>query len=462
MIVKPISPRPPAEGVPDVALQAHALVAARLEHAYGAAENVLIFHDLLLPLKSAQDVLVLDHLLVFAHGFIVIGSQQLLGYIRKTPEGSWRRRVDGKYLPLPSPERAIERQYRAVRKFLHSKQARIFASRQGKAFDVEKVPGTMLLVKTSGVVLEPPEAAAESIDLEDLEAKLSALMQGSKPQGGVFGLLKTGFGFTPDELVQLQEQLLYVHKGMQERVVFYDDDETEAVETQVFDQVPVPLAPEPPASTHQEAPSQEVLPAGSSPSAVALGFEAGPHPDEVAQQSAPVDGVDSADEADGAEGAALDAAAEAVEVAEAPEASLQQDAEQSAAAQEENEPLPQEPQEAAVIDPFDLLLDDAFKDEGASGVGLITTASRNKPACKHCGEHTLMLRRSQYGHYMRCLNCLKDTGLDVHCPVCGADAEIARREDEYHVLCALHGHETFFYKNPDKRALIARLKQYLV
>lgn len=214
MIAKDLDTLLQAEKQPTAVRLAAQQVAEQLAGAFATSTDTIIFNDLRLAFKNSQDVVTLDHIVLYSNGFIIINSSSLVGKVKVDETGTWLRSARKGEETMESPSRLLERQQRALRKLLYNKQSHIFTGKRAKQLDIEAIPCSLLVVVGEGTTFYKPRNVTfeEIIKTEALVDTLKALQKEYRAKGGIFGFFREGFEFTAEELKKLQEVLLQAHR----------------------------------------------------------------------------------------------------------------------------------------------------------------------------------------------------------------------------------------------------------
>lgn len=76
-------------------------VAFYLRRAFGSADDVFVFNDLMLNHKGERAQI--DHLIVHTFGFVIIESKSITGEVKVNSQGEWSRSYKGRWSGMPSP-----------------------------------------------------------------------------------------------------------------------------------------------------------------------------------------------------------------------------------------------------------------------------------------------------------------------------------------------------------------------
>ena len=76
-------------------------VAFYLRRAFGSAEDVFVFNDLMLSHEGERAQI--DHLIVHTFGFVIIESKSITGEVKVNSQGEWSRSYKGRWSGMPSP-----------------------------------------------------------------------------------------------------------------------------------------------------------------------------------------------------------------------------------------------------------------------------------------------------------------------------------------------------------------------
>ncbi len=76
-------------------------VAFYLRRAFGSADDVFVFNDLML--NHEGECAQIDHLIVHTFGFVIIESKSITGEVKVNSQGEWSRSYKGKWSGMPSP-----------------------------------------------------------------------------------------------------------------------------------------------------------------------------------------------------------------------------------------------------------------------------------------------------------------------------------------------------------------------
>jgi hypothetical protein len=81
------------------------------------------------------------------------------------------------------------------------------------------------------------------------------------------------------------------------------------------------------------------------------------------------------------------------------------------------------------------------QEEAISKPAPIQTETEGQPSrlpgkvCKHCGGADLEVRHGQYGYYLYCGGCQKNTGIKFACPACGGEGRIRKQGKDFFAEC---------------------------
>lgn len=76
-------------------------VAFYLRRAFGSADDVFVFNDLMLNHEGERAQI--DHLIVHTFGFVIIESKSITGEVKVNSQGEWSRSYKGQWSGMPSP-----------------------------------------------------------------------------------------------------------------------------------------------------------------------------------------------------------------------------------------------------------------------------------------------------------------------------------------------------------------------
>ena len=69
------------------------------------------------------------------------------------------------------------------------------------------------------------------------------------------------------------------------------------------------------------------------------------------------------------------------------------------------------------------------------------------PACRHCQSARVRVEYGQYGYYLKCGDCGKNTAIDFTCPACGKKGRVRKEKERFFKECEPCGASALYHVN---------------
>ncbi|MBY6093636.1 nuclease-related domain-containing protein [Ferrimonas balearica] len=185
-------------------------VAFYLRRQYANDPNVFVINDL--RFEHQGEVIQIDHLLVFRHGFILIESKSIFGEVRVNKAGEWSRSYKGKWQGMASPLQQVSLQEKGLKLLLQANSSRILPKMLGIQQGFGGRRYERLCAVSSSALLHrdsmPKEISQTVIKSEFIVDKLKAFTS----VGTLTGLIKTLPFFSNDEMTSICDFLIQQHR----------------------------------------------------------------------------------------------------------------------------------------------------------------------------------------------------------------------------------------------------------
>jgi hypothetical protein len=79
-------------------------------------------------------------------------------------------------------------------------------------------------------------------------------------------------------------------------------------------------------------------------------------------------------------------------------------------------------------------------------------AQTRQEKCRHCQSSNVAVEYGKYGYYFKCIECTRNTSINVVCKVCGDKEKIHKNGRQFYSECKSCHTSTLFYTNSDSKA----------
>jgi len=186
-----------------------------LDRAFAQRPDVQVFHNV--RVQHGKDVAQIDHLVLHAHGLVIIESKSVTTRVRINARGEWSREYAGKWSGMPSPELQGRRQADLLLKLLDAHAAQLIGTLLGVQKRFGAFRADVLVAVSDGGLIERATDHANVHKADQIPQRVSDLMRDRRGRNSVLHFWEAGLSLSEPEVAAVTRFLKARHRDRAEK-----------------------------------------------------------------------------------------------------------------------------------------------------------------------------------------------------------------------------------------------------